>query len=670
MSARTGTVLASMRRGQDERTTLLNSLGSLYTLGRSADWKALYTGGGHCVSLPPYPWQRERHWVNLSSGSTAQSSPAIAWPGRTMRSPFFAGVVTECVTSSSNPRFIDEHRFSGVPIVPATAIIDLALVTALRALRKENALTDGPKIRGGEALLLENFAIDQGIVLPENEARALQLGFRPEGLDAGSFQLFSRPAAQTDADADWIQHAAGSVRLGSATDTASRSQIESQTLNDAQTLCPETVEVEDHYRTMQTRGIEFGPLFRGIKALWRGEQSGLARIDFRPNPDAESSAHVVHPAMLDACLQAIAPVLPDDGTGAYLPRTIERLWLSGKMGAARWSFARLRSNSEIGDGTVIADVWIFDAAGQPTGIIYGVRLQRTTSFRLTGLKQSAPKRSLYEICWEEQPLKESTEPQTENYDRSCLIFADRGGIAEQFCETAARRRVKCLIVHAGDGFSSTEEGLFGVAPSKTEDFSSLIRELRRRGQWPVQDVVHFWTLDQPRADANGARALSAEQMLSVGSVLHLVQAMNAELTGSPRLWLVSRSAVPLETDSLLVEPTQAPVWGLGHTISLEHPEFRCTKVDLHGEKRTISIAVDQLCNELFCDSPAENGDHEDRLILAEGKRFVARLRPLGQRLESPVPVESSVTSVALRAAPSGVLEDLRWTPCERRGPAS
>jgi acyl transferase domain-containing protein len=71
--AREGTVVASLRKGQDDVASWLRSLGALFTAGREVDWQRLY-GGGRCVPLPTYPWQRKRHWVEVAE-------PAAAEPG-------------------------------------------------------------------------------------------------------------------------------------------------------------------------------------------------------------------------------------------------------------------------------------------------------------------------------------------------------------------------------------------------------------------------------------------------------------------------------------------------------------------------------------------------------------------------------------------------------------
>ena len=56
-------VLASLRRGREDRLTMLTTLGQLYCGGHNIAWPLLYSSGGEVVKLPAYPWQRERYWI-------------------------------------------------------------------------------------------------------------------------------------------------------------------------------------------------------------------------------------------------------------------------------------------------------------------------------------------------------------------------------------------------------------------------------------------------------------------------------------------------------------------------------------------------------------------------------------------------------------------------------
>jgi acyl transferase domain-containing protein/acyl carrier protein len=56
-------VLASLRRGRDERETLLETLGALYATGHPVDWRGVHPDGGRFAALPTYPFQRQRYWI-------------------------------------------------------------------------------------------------------------------------------------------------------------------------------------------------------------------------------------------------------------------------------------------------------------------------------------------------------------------------------------------------------------------------------------------------------------------------------------------------------------------------------------------------------------------------------------------------------------------------------
>ncbi|MGW9119937.1 SDR family NAD(P)-dependent oxidoreductase [Streptomyces sp. NPDC055663] len=56
--------LPSLRRGHDDRTLILTSLGALYERGAEVNWEALNPGDTRRVHLPTYPFQRRRHWID------------------------------------------------------------------------------------------------------------------------------------------------------------------------------------------------------------------------------------------------------------------------------------------------------------------------------------------------------------------------------------------------------------------------------------------------------------------------------------------------------------------------------------------------------------------------------------------------------------------------------
>ena len=63
-TGQTGSAWPSLKREEDERFALLETLGGLYSIGCEPDWRRIYPGKQAVASLPPYPWQRERHWYD------------------------------------------------------------------------------------------------------------------------------------------------------------------------------------------------------------------------------------------------------------------------------------------------------------------------------------------------------------------------------------------------------------------------------------------------------------------------------------------------------------------------------------------------------------------------------------------------------------------------------
>lgn len=86
---------------------------------------------------------------------------------------------------------------------------------------------------------------------------------------------------------------------------------------------------EECYRSFAALGIQFGAAFRGIERLWRTDGEALAQVRLPAGLELERQRYCFHPALLDACFQAVSKALPRDHAslagGLYLPVRIERV---------------------------------------------------------------------------------------------------------------------------------------------------------------------------------------------------------------------------------------------------------------------------------------------------------------------------------------------------------
>ena len=209
-----------------------------------------------------------------------------------------------------------------------------------------------------------------------------------------------------------------------------------------------------------------------------------------------------------------------------------------------------------------------------------------------GAGPKAPKLEdcLYRIAWEPKPAPAALATGAERW----LLVADRGGVAAALGAELEKARQGCLCVAA-------------------DDPAALAAAL---AQQAFTRVAHLGSLDTgPIASLDDLRAA---QRSGIESVLALAQELlRRQWTG--KLWLVTRGTQRVR-DPDVVEPAQAPLWGFGKALGMEHPEIWGGLLDLPPETATDAAA--DVAAVLQAD------DREDQVALRDGTRHVSRLRPM------------------------------------------
>jgi acyl transferase domain-containing protein/NADPH:quinone reductase-like Zn-dependent oxidoreductase/acyl carrier protein len=254
---------------------------------------------------------------------------------------------------------------------------------------------------------------------------------------------------------------------------------------------------------------------------------------------------------------------------------------------------------------------------------------------------------------------EVSSPPQENW----LVFADEQGVGEKLARLVEARQGRCVLVVPGERYSCSQPDRFCLNPAQPEDFHRLLREVMGGEQTNWRGIVHLWSLDGSPAAPAGADALEATQLVTCGSVLHLVQALaTLDAAMPPRLWLVTRGAQPAGSAPIPLAVEQSPLWGLGKAITLEHPELHCVCLDLDP--------ATELDDSQMLFEEIRSGDGEDQVAWRDDVRYVARLARytaesgpraghLQGREEQPVRLDISSR---------GTLDNLMWQPAARRKP--
>ena len=390
------TVLASLRRKEDERSALLRTLGPLYTMGRPIDWNGVF-GERRCnLKLPAYPWQRERHWFEPTPAGEAPDLALSADDGRHHpllgRRVHAAHPLWESSLAGERLAYLDDHLIQGTVVFPGAAYVEMA-IEAARAMQPENAPS---------AVSLRNVAFKRALFLPRRNRTLVQLA-----LDAG--MRFEVNGASVDAGSAWTLHATG--ELGLAAGVAA----ERMNIADIRQRCATEVSHDDCYAALAERGLEYGRAFTGISELWTGDQEAFGHIHC-PAADGvasiDASAYQLHPALLDAAFQLLisagggtraSDAGMTDQSGVFLPVHLRELTVHAPAGTSFWAHARVVSvNAESVEG----DIRLMDEDGNVMASVLGFRCQR--------IEQSRADREtlndwLYEYRWENRPLGGSGE---------------------------------------------------------------------------------------------------------------------------------------------------------------------------------------------------------------------------------------------------------------------
>src|SRR4029079_952184 len=84
--------------------------------------------------------------------------------------------------------------------------------------------------------------------------------------------------------------------------------------------CPQSLPLDAFYARLDALGMAYGPAFRGLTGLWQGEREAVGRASLALDLRAQADGYALHPALLDACFQALGAALPagDGGAGGAL----------------------------------------------------------------------------------------------------------------------------------------------------------------------------------------------------------------------------------------------------------------------------------------------------------------------------------------------------------------
>nr|WP_082981488.1 type I polyketide synthase [Mycolicibacterium mucogenicum] len=563
--------LAAMRREQDVPNGLRDVVADLHTAGAAIDFSVIYPDGV-LVDVPLPTWTRN-HLIltrdpheQAPGGASLAVHPLLGAHVRLPEEP--ERHVWQSDVGTGVQPWLGDHQVHNVAALPGAAYCEMALGAAREVL--------------GEASEVRNVTFEAMLLLEEETAVSAVATAVPSGdIDF---------LVETYQDGEQVRRAAAT--LHAIEDDASRPSYNLAKLVAAHT---EDVDGGDLRTWFGERGIQYGPAFSGLTAAHTtAGTTVLAAVALPGAIRSQQSAYTVHPALLDACFQAVAahPELHGDTTGALmLPLGVGKLRAYESTRNAHYCYVKLVSLSPT---AVEADIDVLDEHGAVLLAVSGLRLG--TGVSEEGQRERLLNERLLNIEWRSQdaPVANVVDP-----GRWLLISAaaDADSLTEKLSEV----------------LQSDEADVSTMAWPADADHASNLESLQATlTAKPFKGVVIVTGASEGTA---GSASLATAQrgVTQVEQLVHIVRGL-PDVPGQPaRLYVLTRGArtvAPGDVPNL----EQGGIRGLIRAIGMEYPAMRPTQIDLDVQADVAHVAAELL-----------SGSEEDETAWRSGEWFTARL---------------------------------------------
>ncbi|MYR64052.1 hypothetical protein GTY54_50250, partial [Streptomyces sp. SID625] len=269
--------------------------------------------------------------------------------------------------------------------------------------------------------------------------------------------------------------------------------------------------LENVYERLVGRGYHYGPVFQGLKAVWRDGDDIYAEVSLPESAHADALRFGLHPALLDAAMHGD---LVDERGEASGETLLPFSWNGVTLHASGATELRVLLRRVRGDE--VSAMWVADGTGRPVATVDELISRPVASEQLEASRPGRPD-ALFRIGWSALPLPQAPASGVVRLAGT----ADPTGLVTEFADLAA----------------------LGAAVEA--------------GRRPVPDVVLA-----PVAGSGADGDLPGAVRSVTSAVLETVRAWLADdrFAGS-RLVVVTGGAVAAGARDA-VDLAQAPVWGL------------------------------------------------------------------------------------------------------------
>ncbi|WP_344599137.1 polyketide synthase dehydratase domain-containing protein, partial [Streptomyces violaceusniger] len=383
------TAVGSLRRDEGGLERFVTSLAEAYVGGASVDWSTAFRGrGARQVELPTYAFQHQHYWIETPSSAVGDVTSAGLGSadhpllGAVVGLAGGDGVLLTGRLSLVSHGWLADHAVWGVVVVPGSALVELVL-------------------RAGDGVgcgWLEELTLEAPLVVPERGGVRVQLSVgAPDGVGRRVVGVFSQ--VEGEGEGVWTRHATGVLSVGVPV------VADEYELSVWPPVGAVAVDVGGVYERLAGVGLEYGPVFQGVRAAWRRGGEVFAEVALAEEQRAEAGRYGLHPALLDAALHTAA--LGGDHADQDSSRPgpgLPFVWSGVSLYATGADTLRVRLAPA---GPDAVSLLVADTTGAPVASVASLVTRTVTPEQLRAARNVAHD-ALFHTTWREVPAQHET----------------------------------------------------------------------------------------------------------------------------------------------------------------------------------------------------------------------------------------------------------------------
>ena len=307
----------SIERDSGSSRNILNSAAELYVNGYPLKWGKIYPkGSGTLITLPSYPFQRERFWNESKiSGSIRVGKDDHPELGNKSDLGLLSWIKT---LDAGDIDFLENHIVQDKTVFPAAAYIEL-----IRSANYEEYET--------EVVITEDLNLISPLILDKDALSLININLESD-------QRVTVYSKKSDELNNWTQNANGIMAINHDNSTYPVFDPDK-----AQHGLKIHLTKNEIYNILNKRGLIYGNAFQLVQEMWKSDCFGLGRISIPDPSDEQKSEFQQRVTLLDASFHVLELITSD---GLYLPTHFGKVYLDTETATSGWAYCEVIKANE------------------------------------------------------------------------------------------------------------------------------------------------------------------------------------------------------------------------------------------------------------------------------------------------------------------------------------